>query len=104
MAEKKYIEVNALFKTIEDYASTHPVMNDNELFALFCSVSIADVRHVIQCKDCWFFKKDTSFCSLHEADFAPDAFCSYATTDGLAKYWGMNKEDHDRKRREINSD
>lgn len=104
MAKKKYIEVGALFKTVEDYASTHSVMHDNELFALFCSVPAADVRPVILCKDCWFFKKDTLFCSLHEADFAPDAFCSYATTDGLAKYWGMNKEDHDRKCREINND
>lgn len=46
MAEKKYIEVNALFKTVEDYASTHPVMHDNELFALFCSVPAADVWEV----------------------------------------------------------
>jgi len=64
------------------------------------SIPAADVRPVVLCKDCWFFEKDTLFCSLHEADFAPDAFCSYATTDGQAEYWGMGKEDHDRKRRE----
>lgn len=50
MAEKKYIEVGALFKTVEDYASTHPVMHDNELFALFCSVPAADVRPVVRGK------------------------------------------------------
>lgn len=50
MAEKKYIELATLFKTVEDYASTHPVMRDNELFALFCSVPAADVRPVVRGK------------------------------------------------------
>lgn len=42
-----YIEREELFKTVEDYASTHPVMHDSELFALFCSVHAADVRTVV---------------------------------------------------------
>jgi len=41
-----YIEREALFKTVEDYASVHPVMHDNELFALFCSIPAADVAPV----------------------------------------------------------
>lgn len=44
----KYIHRKALFKAVDDYASTHPVMSDNELFALFCSIpaeDVAPVRH-----------------------------------------------------------
>lgn len=74
MAE--YIERKALFKTVEDYVSIHPVMNDNELFALFCSIPAADVRPVVLCGECknfslnscmrWAdgtFMERTDFCS-----------------------------------------
>ena len=53
---------------------------------------IDDVVLVVRCKNCWFFNSERQFCSLHEAEFSPDAFCSYATRDGKAKYWG----DHDK--------
>lgn len=56
MAEKEYIEREALFKTVEDYISTHPVMHDSELFALFCSVPAADVRPAVLCRDCKHWK------------------------------------------------
>ena len=61
-----YISRKALFHAVEDYASTHPVMNDNELFTLFCSVPAADVRpvvrvrwkakdfHTVPCSECGF--------------------------------------------------
>lgn len=55
---------------------------------------------VVRCKDCWFYNAGEMFCSLHESDFSPDAFCSYASTDGNAEYWGLDKKDHDAKMKE----
>lgn len=43
-----YISREALFKEIEDYGIIHPVIRDNELFALFCSIPAADVRPVVR--------------------------------------------------------
>lgn len=60
-------------------------------------------RASIICKNCWFYNAEQRFCDLHEAEFGPDAFCSYATSDGMAKYWGLSKEDHDSKMLEENS-
>lgn len=62
-------------------------------------VSVDDII-VVNCKKCWFYNAETMFCSLHESDFSPNAFCSYGTTDGRAKYWGLNKKEHDTKMEE----
>ena len=73
----KYIELKALFKTVEDYASTHPVMRDDELFALFCSVDATDVRPVVHGE--WEHKVTSSYAG-GGATFC--SVCGYGYSDG----------------------
>lgn len=92
----KYISLEALFKTVENYASTHPVLHDNELFALFCSVPvafedaqvgsipIADMRPVVLCKDCRHRDPEDHKCDSGEMErqgclfpVDDDYFCAY---------------------------
>lgn len=86
MAEKKYIEVNALFKTVESYASTHPVMSDNELFALFCSVPAADVPSAL-----WTDEpiSGTEFMTHNQGQ---SGFEIHFRTDDKAKYEAVQDE------------
>lgn len=77
-----YISREALFHSVEDYASTHPVMNDNELFALFCSVPAADVRPVVRAEfvRCGDGKGVPYMCS----------HCGRTTPANMVEIWGVN--------------
>lgn len=98
MDEKKYVGIDDVISEIKRFVG---YLDDDMLFRLATAVirlSPADVRQVTLCKNCWFYNQENMWCTLHEADFSPGAYCSYATTDGKAEYWGLSKEDHNRKR------
>jgi len=98
----KYIECEAAYplaKKICDAIDSEDFQRFNfgmRILDWIDEIPAADVVAVVRCKECWFYQKDMMICSLHEADFAPDAFCSYATTDGKAEFWGLDKKDHDK--------
>lgn len=83
----KYISLETLFKTVENYVSTHPVMNDNELFALFCSLPAADVREVK--RGGWLLNDDESIATCSECECCvpiawkdPDIYWNYCPNCG----------------------
>ena len=50
-----------------------------------------EYKKVVKCKDCCYYKKDPEiaiaagfepemYCSIHRAEFGPDAYCSYGRT------------------------
>ena len=57
------------------------------------AIPAADVRPVILCRNCFFYRKDPElaranymnpdeYCSLHQAEFAEEGFCSYGKEKG----------------------
>jgi len=43
MSEERYVTKRAVFHDIENYIYTHPIINDNELFALISTIPESDV-------------------------------------------------------------
>ena len=63
-----------------------------ELLTELLSFAASDVRPVVLCRDCKYYRQDAEFadakgfvrewyCPIHEAEFAEDAFCSYGRLD-----------------------